>query len=49
LLAAFIHVSSELVFILNSARLVPSAVLANAFGSQSLLAVSPSVSAPKTA
>jgi hypothetical protein len=30
-------------------RLVPPAVLANAFGSQSLLAVSPSVSAPKTA
>jgi heavy metal translocating P-type ATPase len=32
LLAAFIHVSSELVFILNSARLVPSATLAGAFG-----------------
>jgi heavy metal translocating P-type ATPase len=31
LLAAFIHVSSELVFILNSARLVPSATLAGAF------------------
>ena len=30
LLAAFIHVSSELVFILNSARLVPSATLAGA-------------------
>jgi hypothetical protein len=28
LLAAFIHVSSELVFILNSARLVPKASLA---------------------
>jgi len=31
LLAAFIHVSSELLFILNSARLVPSATLAGAF------------------
>jgi Cd2+/Zn2+-exporting ATPase/Cu+-exporting ATPase len=31
LLAAFIHVSSELVFILNSARLVPSATLAGAY------------------
>jgi P-type E1-E2 ATPase len=31
LLAAFIHVSSELLFILNSARLVPSATLTGAF------------------
>jgi heavy metal translocating P-type ATPase len=49
LLAAFIHVSSELVFILNSARLVPSATLAKAFGSQSPLAVGPAVSEAKTA
>ena len=34
LLAAFIHVSSELVFILNSARLVPPASLASAFRGQ---------------
>ena len=39
LLAAFIHVSSELVFILNSARLVPSASLAKAFGAPSSLRV----------
>jgi heavy metal translocating P-type ATPase len=32
LLAAFIHVSSELIFILNSARLVPSASLISALG-----------------
>jgi cation transport ATPase len=32
LLAAFIHVSSELVFILNSARLVPKASLAGVLG-----------------
>jgi Cd2+/Zn2+-exporting ATPase/Cu+-exporting ATPase len=32
LLAAFIHVSSEMVFILNSARLVPRASLAGALG-----------------
>jgi heavy metal translocating P-type ATPase len=32
LLAAFIHVSSELIFILNSARLVPQASLIHAFG-----------------
>ena len=38
LLAAFIHVSSELLFILNSAQLVPSATLASAFGQQSLVA-----------
>jgi P-type Cu+ transporter len=49
LLAAFIHVSSELVFILNSARLVPSATLAKALGGQSPLAVSPPVSAARTA
>jgi Cd2+/Zn2+-exporting ATPase/Cu+-exporting ATPase len=50
LLAAFIHVSSELVFILNSARLVPSATLIGAFGGQSALAVaSPPVSVAKTA
>jgi heavy metal translocating P-type ATPase len=49
LLAAFIHVSSELVFILNSARLVPSATLAGAFSGQSPLAVAPPVSAAKTA
>jgi heavy metal translocating P-type ATPase len=49
LLAAFIHVSSELVFILNSARLVPSATLAKAFGGQSSLAVGPAISATKTA
>jgi cation transport ATPase len=49
LLAAFIHVSSELVFILNSARLVPSATLAKAFGGQTALAVGPAVSATKTA
>lgn len=39
LLAAFIHVSSELVFILNSARLVPSASLASAFGHRPAVAV----------
>jgi Cd2+/Zn2+-exporting ATPase/Cu+-exporting ATPase len=49
LLAAFIHVSSELVFILNSARLVPRATLTKAFGGQSPVAVSPPVSAAKTA
>jgi len=49
LLAAFIHVSSELVFILNSARLVPSATLAGAFSGQSSLVVAPPVSAAKTA
>jgi cation transport ATPase len=37
LLAAFIHVSSEMVFILNSARLVPSASLAGAFSRQGSL------------
>jgi Cd2+/Zn2+-exporting ATPase/Cu+-exporting ATPase len=49
LLAAFIHVTSELVFILNSARLVPSTTLAGAFSGQSPLAVAPPVSAAKTA
>jgi len=44
LLAAFIHVSSELVFILNSARLVPSASLASAFGRQSSLETRPGTS-----
>jgi P-type Cu+ transporter len=37
LLAAFIHVSSEMVFILNSARLVPSASLVSAFSQQGSL------------
>jgi Cd2+/Zn2+-exporting ATPase/Cu+-exporting ATPase len=49
LLAAFIHVSSELVFILNSARLVPSAALAGAFSGRSSIAVPPPVSVAKTA
>jgi P-type Cu+ transporter len=49
LLAAFIHVSSELVFILNSARLVPSATLVGAFSGQSSLPVPPPVSEAKTA
>lgn len=49
LLAAFIHVSSELVFILNSARLVPSATLIGAFGSQSALAARPEMAASETA
>jgi P-type Cu+ transporter len=49
LLAAFIHVSSELVFILNSARLVPSATLAKAFSGQAPLVAGPAVSATKTA
>ena len=49
LLAAFIHVSSELVFILNSARLVPSAKLAGVFSGQSSLAVPPPASAAKAA
>ena len=38
LLAAFIHVSSEMTFILNSARLVPRASLASAFSKGSHLA-----------
>jgi P-type Cu+ transporter len=37
LLAAFIHVSSELLFILNSARLVPSGSLVNTFRGQAVL------------
>jgi len=49
LLAAFIHVSSELVFILNSARLVPSATLAGAFSGHSSIAARPPVSAAKAA
>lgn len=49
LLAAFIHVSSELVFILNSARLVPPASLAKAFGGPSQLPVSPAVPESKMA
>jgi heavy metal translocating P-type ATPase len=47
LLAAFIHVSSELVFILNSARLVPPVTLAKALGGSSPFAVSPALS-PKS-
>jgi heavy metal translocating P-type ATPase len=46
-LAAFIHVSSELVFILNSARLVPSASLAKAFGAASSPQPRPAMSAAK--
>jgi Cd2+/Zn2+-exporting ATPase/Cu+-exporting ATPase len=49
LLAAFIHVSSELVFILNSARLVPSATLTGAFSGHSSIAVPPPASAAKAA
>jgi heavy metal translocating P-type ATPase len=49
LLAAFIHVSSELVFILNSARLVPSATLAGAFSGHSSIAVPPPASAAEAA
>ncbi len=49
LLAAFIHVSSELVFILNSARLVPPASLAKAFGGTSSLPARPAVSVGNTA
>ena len=44
LLAAFIHVSSELVFILNSARLVPSATLAGALSGQPLVQARPDLS-----
>lgn len=44
LLAAFIHVSSELIFILNSARLVPPTSLAKAFGASSPLGVTPVIS-----
>jgi heavy metal translocating P-type ATPase len=45
LLAAFIHVSSEMVFILNSARLVPSASLASAFRGQAMLESRPAIAA----
>jgi heavy metal translocating P-type ATPase len=45
LLAAFIHVSSEMVFILNSARLVPSASLAGAFRGQAALESRPAIPA----
>jgi Cd2+/Zn2+-exporting ATPase/Cu+-exporting ATPase len=45
LLAAFIHVSSEMVFILNSARLVPPASLAGAFRGQALLEPRPAIPA----
>ena len=44
LLAAFIHVSSELLFILNSARLVPSGSLMNTLRGQAGLEVTPPVS-----
>jgi heavy metal translocating P-type ATPase len=44
LLAAFIHVSSELVFILNSARLVPPTSLAKAFGASSPVGVTRAIS-----
>jgi len=44
LLAAFIHVSSELLFILNSARLVPAASLASTFRGQSPLETRPATS-----
>ena len=49
LLAAFIHVSSELVFILNSARLVPSATLAGALTGQPLVQAGPALSHDETA
>jgi P-type Cu+ transporter len=45
LLAAFIHVSSELIFILNSARLVLPTSLAQALGASSPLGVTPAISA----
>lgn len=48
LLAAFIHVSSELLFILNSARLVPRASLVGGFG-RSLPVSSPTVASPSQA
>jgi Cd2+/Zn2+-exporting ATPase/Cu+-exporting ATPase len=44
LLAAFIHVSSELIFILNSARLVPSASLTKAIRGRSPLEIASAVS-----
>ncbi len=49
LLAAFIHVSSELVFILNSARLVPSATLAGALSGRPLVEARPDLSQSQTA
>ena len=49
LLAAFIHVSSELVFILNSARLVPSATLAGALSGRPLVQARPDISQSQTA
>jgi Cd2+/Zn2+-exporting ATPase/Cu+-exporting ATPase len=49
LLAAFIHVSSELVFILNSARLVPSATLVGACSGRPLVEARPDVSQSQTA
>src|SRR6266478_621003 len=49
LLAAFIHVSSELVFILNSARLVPSATLAGALSGRPLVPARPDLSQSQTA
>jgi hypothetical protein len=42
-------VSSELVFILNSARLVPSATLAGAFGGRPLVQARPDLSHSQTA
>jgi len=49
LLAAFIHVSSELVFILNSARLVPSATLVGALVGRTLVQAGPELSQNQTA
>ena len=49
LLAAFIHVSSELVFILNSARLVPSATLVGALGGPKSVQPEPEFSQSQTA
>lgn len=49
LLAAFIHVSSEMVFILNSARLVPPASLAGAFRGQATLESRPAIPASQNA
>jgi heavy metal translocating P-type ATPase len=49
LLAAFIHVSSELVFILNSARLVPKASLAGVLGGRPPLEVRRETPEPRTA
>jgi heavy metal translocating P-type ATPase len=49
LLAAFIHVSSELIFILNSARLVPQASLLQALGGQAAPAEPAAISARQSA